>query len=317
MNKSISYVYFGSSEFSSIILEELYRRNHKPLLVVTKPDKPKGRGLRLLPTLVSQITVEYGWQCLKPQSLVDSFVQDTLEKTKADFFIVADYGKIIPASVFRLPRYFSLGVHPSLLPRYRGPAPIEYALLNGDSHTGVTIFKMNEHVDAGDIVLQKELPIEKNDDYHSLRQKLARQGVDLLLEAIEAIARGAYALIPQSEQEVSFTHRLTKEDGRIRWSQSAMTIHNQIRATVGWPSAYTYYKGKQIQILAAEVIEGAAAPPAAGTITAVDKNGLVVATAKGLLRITALKPQGKKEMTAWAFVCGHRLKAGEAFSDTV
>lgn len=316
--ETIKYVYFGSSEFSAIILEGLYKRNYNPLLVVTKPDKPKGRGLHVAPTLVSCLAAEWGLQCFKPYSLADKQVRDALDKTNADFFIVADYGNIIPASVFNLPRFFSICVHPSLLPRYRGAAPIEYALLNGDSRTGVTIFKINEHVDAGDILLQKDLLIEKNDDYHSLRKKLALQGVDLLLEAIKLVLRGAHSLRPQDEKTVSHTRRLTKEDGRISWQQTAEAIYNRIRATVGWPSGYTYYKGKQIQILAAEVLGQpliSSGGVAVGTIVNIDKNGITVMTGRGLLKITRLKPQGKKEMSAWAFVCGYRVKAGEIFSE--
>jgi len=310
MNEANSFVYFGSSEFSAVILGELCQREYRPLIVVTKPDKPKGRGLRVLPTAVSRIAGEYSLRCLKPHSLADPGLGNALREANTDFFVVADYGNIIPVSLLDVPRYLSLCVHPSLLPRYRGPAPIEYALLNGETSTGITIFRINQRVDAGEIISQKEVAIEDSDDYCCLRQKLARQSIELLLAAMQQVVRGTYTLTPQDERKASYTHKLTKNDGNICWHHSARAIYNRIRATTGWPSAYTYYKGKLIQILAAAVLDEPVSS-AAGTVVRVDKKGFAVATGEGLLEITSLKPQGKKEMDAWAFACGYHLKGGE------
>lgn len=305
-------VYFGSSQFSKIILEGLVHKGFIPVLIVSKPDRPKGRGLNLFPTEVSLFAEKEKISLIKPVSLKNKVVEEELRKTEADFFIVADYGKIIPLSVLSIPKIFSLAVHPSLLPRYRGPAPIEYAIINGEKETGLTIFVMNERVDSGDVILKEKVIIEDRDDFFTLREKLALKGVSLLVEAINKIVKGDYKLSPQDEAEAILTSKLKKEDGKISWRSSAMSIRNLIRATLGWPSAYTHYNDLAIKVLRAEVIaeESSALP---GTIVKIDKEGIQVATSKGILKILKLKPQGKKEMDAWSFVCGHRVKVGEKF----
>ena len=308
----MKFVYFGSSRFSQTTLEELYSRGYIPALIVSKPDRPKGRGLKLLPTEVSQFAEDKKIHLIKPVSLKDNVVKDILGREKADFFIVADYGEIIPEDFLAIPKIFSLCVHPSLLPRYRGAAPIEKTLLNDEKKSGVTIFKINRKVDAGDVILQKTLTVNYEDDFFSLSQRLAKEGASLLIKTINKIKAKDYLLIPQDESLATLTSKLKKEDGRISWNKKAQDIRNLIRATIGWPSAYTYYQGSIIKILGADIIdkEGTLAP---GTIIDIDKGGIYVATGKGVLRISKLKPQDKGEMDAWSFVCGHRVKTGEVF----
>jgi len=308
----MKFVYFGSSRFSQAILEELYSGGYIPVLIVSKPDKPKGRGLKLLPTEVSQFAEDKKILLIKPVSLKDNEVKNILSREKADFFIVADYGEIIPENFLAIPKIFSLCVHPSLLPRYRGAAPIEKALLNDEKKSGVTIFKINRKVDAGDIILQKTLVVNYEDDFFSLSQKLAKHGASLLIETINKIKAKDYLLIPQDESLATLASKFKKEDGRISWNKKAQDIRNLIRATIGWPSAYTYYQGSMIKILGADIIDKQETL-APGTIIDIDKGGIQVATGKGVLRISKLKPQGKGEMDAWSFVCGHRVKTGGAF----
>jgi methionyl-tRNA formyltransferase len=306
----MKFIYFGSSGFSYTVLEELYKKSFIPSLVVSKPDKPKGRGLKIVATRVSEFAKDKKIPLLKPQYLKEKPITQKLIEENADFLIVADYGKIIPLSLLEIPNVFSLCVHPSLLPLYRGPAPIEYALLEGQKETGISIFKINERVDAGDIILQEKIAIDEHDDFFSLSQKLAVKGSSLLIKVINNIEHKDYKLTPQNESEVILTQKLKKEDGRIIWNSSAGQIRNLIRATLGWPSAYTYYGDLMIKILSAEAIEQESADTS-GTIVKFDKKGIYIATGEGILRIKKLKPQGKKEMDAWAFICGHRVKAGD------
>ena len=312
MQKKVKFVYFGSSQFSTIILEGLYAKGIVPSLVVSKPPRPKGRGLKLCPTEVSLFDQRKGVPFITPQSLNDSETIGRLDKEAADFFIIADYGNIIPKSLILLPKIFSLAIHPSLLPRYRGPAPIEYALLNGDAETGVTIFRINEKIDAGEVILQERTEINVMDDFFSLRQKLACTSILLLIKAFKKIDANEYKLIAQDENKVTFTHKLNKEDGRIDWNWPALRIRNLIRAIKAWPSAYTCHNNLMLKILTADVaVEEVSVE--SGRIVRIDKEGIYVATAKDILKVCLLKPQGKKEMTAWAFVCGHKLKIGDRF----
>jgi methionyl-tRNA formyltransferase len=312
----VKYIYFGSSEFSRIIIEDLIASGKAPLVVVTRPDKPKDRGLKVQPTKVSIFADTKRVKCLKPDSLKDAEFQKIIKEYSADFFVVADYGAIMPESLLALARQFTLCVHPSLLPLYRGASPIESALLNGDDSTGVTIFKVNEKVDSGDILIQKETPIDGDDDHYTLINKLAKVGVPLLLTAIDSLDKGDFTLIPQNNKKATLTHKITKADGKISWSEPAAAIYNKIRAFRGWPKAYTYYKKCLIQILSAEVIE-ANIKVLAGEIVNVDKQGIDVACGKNILKIKSLKPQGKNEMSSWSFVCGHHLKVSDRFSSNI
>ena len=308
----MNFIYFGSSEFSKVVLGGLYQQGLKPLLVVTKPDKPKGRGLKISATQVSLLAKSKNTPVVKPQSLKEVEFYQRLNKLETDFFIVVDYGKIIPGKLLSIPGKFSLGLHPSLLPRYRGPAPIEYTLLNGDRESGLTVFKINDNVDSGDIILQRKVSVDYNDDYHSLSQKLADQGASVLTEALSKIESGSYKLTKQDESKVSFSAKFKKVDGQISWQLPAQSIRNLIRATIDWPSAYTYYKDLMLKIIKAEVvdIESQLRP---GGIVKIERDGIYVATGEQFLRILRIQPLGKKIMDAWAFVCGHRLEVGERF----
>ncbi len=308
----MNFIYFGSSEFSQIVLEGLCRESFLPSLAVTKPDRPKGRGLKLSATAVSIFAETKGLALVKPQNLDEKSFKEKIRKINPEFFIVIDYGKIIPQDLLSLPKKFCLGLHPSLLPLYRGPAPIEYVLLKGDSYTGLTIFKLSQQVDAGEIIFQKRIPIETQDDHLSLSLKLAKEGAVFLVEGLKKIEDNKYKLTPQDELKASSTHKFRKLDGLIDWQKSALDLRNQIRAMVGWPSAYTYYNGRMVKILKADIsgIENQSKP---GQIIGVNRQGIDVTCGQGVLKIISLKPEGKKTMDAWEFACGYRLKPGETY----
>ena len=305
-------VYFGSSEFSCIVLEGICRKGFMPSLIVSQPDRPKGRGLKVFPTKVSCFAQDNKIPVIKPSGFDEKTV-GRIRSEGADLFLVADYGKILPASLLSVPKIMSLCVHPSLLPKYRGSAPIDWAIINGEKETGVTIFKINEKVDSGEILLQEKVAIADSDDIFSLISKLADKGACLLIEAIVKIEHNNYSFTPQDENKVIFAPKLTKQDGRIDWNRSAIDIRNLVRATLGWPSAYTYYQDQLLKIVKTEVIEGSS-DQVCGSIVKIDKQGISVATGSDVLLIKKVKPQGKKEMDAYSFVCGHKIKLGERFS---
>ena len=307
MNRfGMKFVYFGSSHFSHTVLEELYKKGFVPGLVVSKPDRPKGRGLKVISTEVSKFATDKKIPLIRPESLKEASVKERLTKEKADLFIIADYGKIIPNALLTIPNIQPLCVHPSMLPLCRGPAPIEYAILEGKLESGATIFVVNERVDAGDIILQKKALIDREDDFFSLSRRLAVLGSELLIKVINNMLK------PQNESKATLTHKLKKGDGLIAWKHPAEKIRNLVRATLGWPSAYTYHGDLMVKLVRVDLVDDVSADKP-GTIVRLQKDGIYVATGQGILKIKKLKPQGKKEMDAWAFVCGHRVKVGDKF----
>ncbi len=305
-------IYFGSSQFSKDLLEGILKEGLKPVFIVTTPDKPKGRGLKVLPNPVKEFALKSSLDIIDFSNLKSKECFNHLSALSPDLFLVVSYGKMIPQSLLSIPKIMPLAVHPSLLPKYRGAAPIQYVLLNGEKETGVTIFKITEEVDAGPMLFWKSIPIEENDDFFSLTAKLVTLSSECTFTAIENIKKGNLRLIFQDNASFSYASKLEKEQGRIDWTRSAKEIRDLIRAVKLWPGAYTFYKGKMVKILEAEVadeeVEGAPS-----VIVRLDKEAISVAAGRHVLKIKSLKPQGKKEMSATAFICGYRPKIGEKF----
>ncbi|MCM8786566.1 MAG: methionyl-tRNA formyltransferase [Candidatus Omnitrophica bacterium] len=306
------YIFFGSSEFSCIILERLCQQSISPSLIITQPPKKKGRGLKELPTEVGLFAKENNLTLLTPENLNNGELIEKIRKFEPHLFIVVDYGKKIPKNLLLIPKILPLGIHPSILPKYRGPAPINWAIINGEKYSGVTIFKITEKIDSGQIILQKAIEILDTDDAISLKNKLAFLAVDLLLETLNNIKTNNFKLTPQDQNLATFAPKLKKEDGKINWDNEAKCIFNLIRGLKGWPSAYTYFHQTMIKVLEAEVCEQKVLQPPA-TIVKIDKTGIYVSTKKGILKIKKLQPQNKKNMDAYAFVIGHKVKVGDKF----
>jgi methionyl-tRNA formyltransferase len=309
----MKFIYFGSSRFSCLVLEHLCSKGFVPSLIVTQPDQPQGRGLKILPTDISLFAEKRKIATIKPAVLKAPEVKERLSQEGVDYFVVTDYGKLLPEEILSLPKKLPLALHPSLLPLYRGAAPINWAIINGERETGVTIFKINDKIDKGEIILQKRVSIDDKDDIFSLTTKLAGRGAIAIVEAAEKIKSNNFALTPQDESKATLAPKLTKADGRINWEFSALRIRNLIRGTLGWPSAYTCYKDKVIKILEADALDMDVVEKPS-TIVRVDREGIYVATSKGVLKITRVKPEGKKDMHAWAFVNGYRVKEREKLS---
>ena len=306
-------IFFGSSDFSIPSLAALIDAGHHVRLVVTTPDSESGRGKKLNPTPVKVYAHDHGLPCATPASLKKDEEIAAILATPHDFGIVASYGKIIPQRILDLSRIMPLNVHPSRLPLYRGASPLQYALLNGDHSTAVTIMKMVAKLDAGDIILQEEAGIDESENFATLSVRLAAVGARLLVQAIDEIRAGTARLTPQDEAAATFTKMITKEDGLIDFSLDSREIMNRIRAYTPWPSAYAFLEGKRMKISSAKVTPGTSNLKP-GTILRCTTTGFVAVTGDGLVEIVRVQPEGKPEMDATGFANGCRWLVGACFA---
>lgn len=344
-------VFFGSGKFAVRSLEALVAAAHKVKLVVTQPDRPKGRHLNFLPTEVKVKAQELKLNIYQPQNPNSEEALGHLKQFGADLFIVIAYGHILKESALSLPKLYPLNVHASLLPKYRGAAPINWAIINGEKESGISIIKMNETVDAGDSLLQKKLAIEQADNADILEVKLEELSALSLIEALDLINKGQAKFTGQDDAGASFAPKLEKHHGLIDWNKNALDIVNQIRGLVPWPVAWTYYQGKILKIYKAEVVDGGqkATPPLTpptgggemiegnslarkieeiaekhlppfvdrlrlnkpGEVLQVDKRGIRLSAGGGALKITELQMEGGRRLDPEAFLCGHKLAVGD------
>lgn len=300
----------GTPDFAVPSLKKLVESGYDVKLVVTQPDKPAGRGKKVTPPPVKVVAEELGIPVYQPEKVKENDeLKKRLLEVEPDLIVVAAYGKILPEWLLNLPKYGTINVHASLLPKYRGASPIQWALLNGEEETGVTIMKVIPKLDAGDIISQKRVKIEKEDNAKTLHDKLAEVGAELLVKTLPLYVSGKLKPVPQNEEEATYCPQIKKEMGKIDWRESAEKIFNKIRAFTPWPSAYTTFKGKRVKILKGEPVEGSGEP---GEVIEAGKN-LIVAAGKGALKIERLRPEGRKEISGEEFVRGYRVKKGDRF----
>jgi methionyl-tRNA formyltransferase len=310
--KSGGLIFFGTPKFAVPSLKALLENKENVMLVVTQPDKPKGRGKTIQPSEVKQFALENNLPVIQPEKIKEESFLKLLKELKPEAMIVVAYGKILPKEILNIPRLGAINLHASLLPKYRGPAPIQWALIKGESITGVTTMLIDEGLDTGPVLMQKEVEITEDDDAMSLSNKLSKLGADLLVETIKKLRKGEIIPAPQSGQP-SYTRMLKKEDGEIDWKADAVEIFNLIRGAYPWPCAYTFLKGERIKIIKSKVIEGRAKH---GLILKA-KDELIVGTGRGLLKILLLQPEGKRVMTAKEFLCGRKINEGvDSFSQS-
>jgi len=307
----MNIIFFGSSRFAEYSLLKLISSGmHNIPAVVTRPDREKGRNLKITATPVKETALRNRIPVYQPEDLSDPQFKERLIDLSPDVFVVVSYGNILTADILDIPlKKVSLNVHPSLLPAYRGAAPINWAILKGETKTGVTVIKMNEKMDAGDMASQARIPIEPEDDAVSLHDKLGAIGAELLLKTLSNILSGTAVYLKQDDARATLAPRLKKEDGIIDWNKGAVDIRNMIRGLVPWPGAYTYISGKKIIIRKADAVDGAAK---AGEITGLTRESLIVGSGNGLVSIKELQLEGKKQMDIACFLRGFRgLKKGE------
>lgn len=300
-----SIVFFGTPEFAVPTLKLLISKGENISLVVTQPDKPKGRGKTVQPPEVKKVALKYGLPFVQPEKIKDEGFIEQLRKVEPEFAIVVAYGKILPKEILQIPKYGCINLHASLLPKYRGAAPIQWALIKGESVTGVTTMLIDEGLDTGPILLQKLIPIDEEDNALSLSEKLSTMGAELVYETIKGLRNGV--IIPQPQKgEPTYAPQLKKEDGRINWNSSAKEIFNLIRGTYPWPCAQCLFKEERIKIIKAQLAEGDSIP---GLILRA-KQDLIIGTGNGAIKILLIQPEGKKIMTAKEFICGRKINEG-------
>ncbi|MBN1688151.1 MAG: methionyl-tRNA formyltransferase [Candidatus Omnitrophica bacterium] len=304
-------IFFGSSDFSMKALEACLESGHEVVLIITTPDKKKGRGLVMQPTPVRLFAEERQLPCEMPETLKDEALLEKIKALTPDLFVVSSYGLFIPSTWLTVPAKYALNVHPSILPRYRGAAPINWPILNGDSETGVSVAEVTHRLDAGDIFHQIRIPLDPDWDSEVLNGKLAELSYQVVAFVLRQIGKGTELRIPQSDITSSYARKLTKEDGHIDWSKPAEEIHRQIRGLVPWPRAYTFDQKKQILILKARCGNKTESAGKPGEIKEISKDGFIrVQTGKGHLLIDRLRPEGRKEMSGADYANGKRLTAG-------
>jgi len=308
-------VFFGSDEFSIKSLEACLHSGMELVLVVTTPHQKKGRGLKLEWSEVFDYCRSKKLPVVEYAKLKDPQVAQDLIALRPDIFVVASYGKLIPASLLQIPKY-RLNVHPSLLPKYRGSAPIHWPILNGDKETGVSIIDIDEKLDAGDIYWQEKTPIDPRADAAQLSSELARYAYGILKKVLDQIKEGKLKGVPQNEAEATLAPRLTKQDGELSFAgMTAETMDRRVRGLQPWPGAYCFIRGERISLLETD-LPGSSTTQKPGTLLAIEKDGgIQIATKYGVLKILKVKPEGKKVMTAADFSRGRRLTSGLLLSE--
>ena len=300
---------FGTAAFAVPALEQLVAGRHTVVLCVTQPDRPQGRGLLREPSPVKQAALRLGLPLEQPERPEAA----RFEGLRPDIGVVAAYGQLIRRDLLALPPHGMLGVHPSLLPKYRGAAPVAWALLHGETATGVTIFRLNERLDAGDFVLQRRVAIEPREDAQALTGRLAQAGAPALVAALAALAEGRARFEPQDESQASLAPKLTKAQGRIDWGAPADAIERLVRATIPWPGASTTWRDIPLKVWRAAVgaEEPRQAPP--GTVVRSGQGVVGVATGRGTLELLEVQPADRRRMGVAEFLAGHPVEVGERF----
>ncbi len=297
-------VFIGTSEFALPSLESLSKVADIPL-VITQPDRPRGRGRRFSPTPVKRKALELGIKVVSPEDIRE--VEEMIREVAPDLLVVVSYGQIIPKNILEIPKVGSINIHPSLLPKYRGAAPIQRAIMNGEKTTGITIIWMNERLDAGDVFFQKEIEIKEEETYGELHDRLSLISADMIVEALKKIERGEVTRIPQDENEATYAKPISKEETLIDWRESAFDIVNKIRALSPKPGASAVISGKRFKLYRAKACEGEGVP---GEILEKDvrKGVLKIACGEGALLILEIQPEGKKVMDIASFLRGYGSK---------
>lgn len=306
-------IFMGTPDFATGTLEEIVLAGHEVVGVVTQPDKPKGRGKNLMPTPVKEVAMKYELPVYQPKKVREPEFVEILRSLKPDVMVVAAFGQIISKEILEMPKYGCINVHASLLPAYRGAAPIQWAVINGEKESGVTIMQMDEGIDTGDMIEKVVVPIAEDETGGSLFEKLSQAGAKLCVKVLKALEEGKAVREKQPEESTTpYAKMIDKKMGAINWENSAKEIEQLIRGLNPWPSAYTKLQGKTLKIWRAAVLfEDSNDAP--GQVVQVTKDSIVVQTGHGLLKILELQLEGKKRMDTASFLRGYTLKEGENF----
>jgi methionyl-tRNA formyltransferase len=313
----VRILFFGTASVSKAFLENLYANKHD-ILCVTMPDKPAARGQKLTAPAVKSFSIENNIAFIQPDKFTPEIIE-TLKAFNADAGIAVAYGKLIPQSVFTLPKYKTFNIHFSLLPKYRGAAPVQYAVLKGETESGVSSFYLEKTLDTGDIIVQEKMPVSITDTSETLFIKLIPLGIEVMNKTLARFLSGDCKAVPQ-EGESSYAPVIKKEDGLINWNSGAKEIYNKIRAFYPWPAAFSMvskgrFAGKRIKIIEADIIENNTLNEDYGYVYSIEKNkGFIVLCARGKLLIKKVQPENKNVMDSWSFLQGGQLEKGDCFN---
>ncbi len=306
-------VFFATSDFAIPSLVRL-SENHDVLALVTKSDKPKGRHLLTRPSAIRLKAEELKMPLFCLEEIPPPIALEKLHGYTPDLFVVIAYGQILPSGILSIPKFYAIGLHASLLPKYRGASPISWAILNGESQTGVTVFKLNEKMDAGDIISQRKTEISDLDNVLTLSERLSRLGAESLSDAIVQIEKRQKKFEKQTEEEATYTPMLRKKDGVIDWKKSAVEIHNKVRAMLDWPGAFSVLNGRAIKIWLTEVVDVQAKEARKpGEIIKVAPDALFVSCGRGYIAIKELQTEGGRRMLVSDYLQGHKISSGDFF----
>ncbi len=308
----MNLVFMGTPDFAVPALRALHTSRHSVLAVVTQPDRPKGRGQEMQAPPVKRYALENSLKVYQPEKAsAPEFVAE-LAALKPDLIVVIAYGQILRENLLSLPKHFCMNVHASLLPQYRGAAPINWAIINGDKETGVTTMKMDQGLDTGDILLMKKVAIENDDTAQHLHDKLSEAGGALVLETVDQLEKGLLKFIPQNDTESTYASKLKKEDGCLHWGQEAEIIRNRVRGMEPWPGTFGFLNGKRLRFCKVETGPGTK-DDAPGVVMRVSDYGIEIGTLKDRIIVTEIQPEGKKRMTVKSYLQGHAVESGERF----
>ena len=309
-------VYMGTPDFAVPPLAALVENGYEVTAVITQPDKPKGRGKTLMPTPVKEEALKHEIPVYQPAKVRDPEFLETLKKLEPDMIIVAAFGQIIPKVILDMPQYGCINIHASLLPKYRGAAPIQQAVIDGEKESGVTIMKMGTGLDTGDMISQAVVELREDETGGSLFDRLAETGAELLIRTIPSIENGTAVYTKQPEESPTpYAAMITKQMGLLDFSKSAVVLERLVRGMNPWPSAYTFLNNKTLKVWKCSVESGSCGKDVPGTITDVDKKGIHVACGEGTLILEEVQLEGKKRMETDAFLRGYHVTAGTVLKD--
>ena len=312
--QTLRIVFMGTPDFAVPCLQTLLESPHSVVGVFTQPDKPQGRKMVLTPPPVKVLAAENGVPVFQPEKMKDPATLEQIKALDPDLIVVVAYGRILPRAVLELPRYGCINVHASLLPKYRGAAPIQWAILDGETETGVTIMQMDAGLDTGDMLYRKKIPITSEDTFETLHDKLMVLGGEAITEALPLLEAGKLVPEKQDDTKTCYAALITKEMGKLDFTKTAAELDRLIRGLTPWPSAYTHYHGKQLKIWKA-IPMATAHKEAPGTILTVNKDSFEVAASEGSLKVMELQLEGKKRMTTHDFLLGVKVQPGELLGE--
>jgi methionyl-tRNA formyltransferase len=317
----LKIIFMGTADFGGPVLEKLAENRENKIAVITQPDRPQGRGRKILPTPIKKVALDKGLEVFQPENINEEESISRMKEFSPDIILVVAYGQILSGDILNIPKIGCINIHGSLLPKYRGAAPVNRAIINGEKETGITFMFMKEKVDAGEIIFQEKIDILADETCGELYYRLSTLSASSLSTLLEKIKSGKIERIPQDNNLATFARKMNKEDGKIDWSDRGEKVYDLIRGTIPFPGAFTHYQGRKLKITRIRFLdnyqdETDTGSPKPGRVVKTEKDGILISTGdKGMIKILKLIPAGSKELTAEQFINGYKIKAGDVFGE--